>query len=120
MMRLFLAALLAGVGWADGRAADDPKKVAAEARDLMKAACGRCHSGAGSSTPYKFDVAAADTLVKPVGKRKAVVVPGKPDESPLWQAIADERMPDAGSTEAEKYTAGQLAVVKKWIEIGAD
>lgn len=101
-------------------AQDDKLKIAGEARDILKAACGRCHNGEGSSTKYKFDVTALETLTKPVGDRKkAVIVPGKPDDSPIWKAIDDERMPDAGSIESETFKRPQFDVVKKWIELGA-
>lgn len=124
MGRWVLTAVAACVGVV-GVSAADPKpeelrKAAGEARDALKAACSRCHVGEGSSMAYKFDVTNADTLVKPAGKaKKAVVVPGKPDESDLWQAIADERMPYIDSPEEKLFKPAQLAAVKKWIELGA-
>jgi hypothetical protein len=48
------------------------------------------------------------------GKRGPVVVPGKPAESALWQAIDEEKMPPKSP-----LPAAERALIKRWIEQGS-
>ena len=122
-LRYALAALAALSAGGRATAQDEKQKTAMQAGAILKAHCFRCHSGEGSSTPYKFDVSNQDSLVKPDPVRKrAMVVPGDPEKSQLWQAINDERMPQVGSPEKHWFgapTGGQAEIVKKWIKDGA-
>ncbi|HUR54693.1 MAG TPA: hypothetical protein VMZ71_11215 [Gemmataceae bacterium] len=115
-----LAALFAG---GTANAQDDKEKIATQAGAILKAHCYRCHSGEGSSTPYKFDVSNRDSLVNPDPvTKKVMVVAGDPEKSQLWRAIKDERMPQIGSPEKHWFgtpTGGQAEIVKKWITDGA-
>ncbi len=61
--------------------------------------CSTCHEWAAS---YR-------TIVDP-----ARIVPGKPDESPVWLAISEEMMPPTGPLSED-----DKALVRAWIEAGA-
>jgi hypothetical protein len=90
-------------------------------------ACTSCHNAPGArfngnlnlsdSTSYAALVSAASS-----GKRGAIrVVPGDPDASYLIQkiegaaGIVGDRMPQSGPF----LTAGQIAIIRRWIELGA-
>ena len=95
-----------------------------------RAACIQCHTNAGGRTPsggmnLSHDVAYA-TLVGVAGRGKQGVVrviPGDPDHSYIVQklegapGIVGERMPRTGGP---YLTEGQISIIKRWIEIGAN
>jgi serine/threonine-protein kinase len=86
----------------------DPDKLAATVKDLLRSRCFDCHGG--SSTQDGIAVLDRDALV-----RKGTVVPGKPDESPLYRAIIN---PDENSRMPEglpALTAGEIDSVRQWI-----
>lgn len=96
--------------------ADEDGTLADQARAVLKQYCHRCH-GAEFQVP-RFDVLDRDILTAaPAGKKKKpYVVPGKPDDSFLWQrAGVDQDMPpeDPTPTDAER------AILRRWIEAGA-
>ena len=104
--RHFLAAGLASVilfaGMVEGAAQGTaiPKTIdSGRAAAVFTTNCSTCHEWASSY----------GTIVDP-----ARIVPGKPDESPVWLAISEEIMPPTGPlSEDEK------ALVRAWIEAGA-
>jgi hypothetical protein len=94
-----------------------------------RAACTQCHTDAGGRTPsgglnLRHDVAyAALVSIASRGKAGAVrVVPGDADHSYVVDkvegrpGIVGERMPRTGGP---YLTAGQIAIIKRWIETGA-
>ena len=100
----FLVALLL-IGPA---AADD----AARAKEILRANCAECHAGAKARAGV--NILDRDGLIK-----KAKVVPGKPDDSVLYQLITatdESAMPPTGRP---RLTAEQVETVRKWIAAGA-
>src|SRR5206468_10311316 len=70
--------------------------IASQARSVLKLYCQRCHSRQGSDSGLDFDVLRPDTMtVKGEDGKGPILVPGKPDESPLFRATA-KRMPPKG------------------------
>jgi hypothetical protein len=95
-----------------------------------RAACIQCHTNAGGRTPsggmnLSHDVAYATLVgVGSRGKTGVVrVIPGDPDHSYIIQklegapGIVGERMPRTGGP---YLTEGQIAIIKRWIETGAN
>jgi hypothetical protein len=95
-----------------------------------RAACTQCHTNAGGRTPsggmnLSHDVAYATLVgVGTRGKTGAVrVIPGDPDHSYIIQklegasGIVGERMPRTGGP---YLTEGQISIIKRWIETGAN
>jgi hypothetical protein len=91
-------------------------------------ACIQCHTNVGrnpsgglnlTSTASYASLVGAGSLLKPGAIR---VIPGDPDNSYLIQklegtaGIAGRRMPFSGPP---YLTAGQILVIKRWIELGA-
>src|SRR3954462_14343149 len=107
MSRLALFAALLACGPA--AAADD---VAARAKEVFRAHCAECHSGARARAGV--NVLDRDGLIK-----KGKVVPGKPDDSVLYQLVTapdESAMPPTGRP---RLTAEQTEAIRKWIAGGA-
>ena len=106
-IRLLLALLLlteTGVQAGD-------EALAGQARAVLERHCHRCH-GQGGSSKGGFDYALdRDRLV---ARKK--VVPGKPDESELFQRVLKGEMPPA---RAPRPDARDLALLRRWIAAGA-
>jgi WD40 repeat protein/mono/diheme cytochrome c family protein len=112
---LWLPLLLAGgvLGSGPLRAADaDQTALAAKAVAVFNANCHRCHGQDGTAEGgmnFILDPA------KLVSRKK--VVPGQPDQSPLYKRISTGKMPPAGET--PRPSEADIAIVKQWIELGA-
>lgn len=88
---------------------------ASEIRPLLEKRCGGCH--AGEARMGEFSVSTYELLVRG-GNHGKGVVPGKPDDSPLYTFITGKsypKMPMDGSSLAD----GEIALIKAWIEAGA-
>jgi hypothetical protein len=81
---------------------------------ILQKHCVRCHSGpepeGGLRLEQAADLAASD-------HHEALVIPGDPQASPLWQAISgeDPRMPEGGPP----LDPTQVAAIAAWIDSGA-
>src|SRR5262245_60988654 len=104
-------ALLAALLLAAPAAAADTD-VAARAKEVFRAHCTECHGGPKARAGV--NVLDRDGLIK-----KEKVVPGKPDDSTLYQLITatdESAMPPTGRP---RLTAEQIEVIRKWIVTGA-
>src|SRR5262249_54936161 len=110
MTRFGLACTIAALFFGDAVRADDDKE-ATGALALMQSRCVKCHGGDKPKAGLEL------TTLEKLGrgsKSGAVVVPGKPESSRLWQLVQEGEMPPkAPLSEAER------AVLKRWIESGA-
>ena len=95
------------------RAADVPLTFEKDVRPILKAACFQCH-GEEEKPKGKLDVRLV-RLLQVGGTSGAAIVPGKPDESSLWERVEADEMPEGH----KKLTAAQKATLKLWIEQGA-
>ena len=99
------------------------------ARDVAgRAACTECHNVDGAILANNLNLTGPTAYVALVnapstGKPSAIrVVPGDPDASYLVQkiegapGIVGERMPRTGGP---FLTPGQIAIIRRWIELGA-
>src|SRR5215218_1074835 len=105
---LLFAPLLA----AGPAAAAEPADVAARAKEVFRGHCAECHGGAKARAGVV--VLDRDGLVK-----KGKVVPGKPDDSVVYQLVTatdESAMPPKGRP---PLTAEQIDAVRKWIVAGA-
>jgi hypothetical protein len=112
------AALLAWVAgslaWAFQAPAGKPPVFETDVEPVLKAnTCLGCH---GSSLKIKDLNLSTFEGVRKGSESGAVVVPGKPDESRLFQMVHDGKMPPGGKT---RVSDADLAVIRNWIESGA-
>jgi WD40 repeat protein/mono/diheme cytochrome c family protein len=101
-------ALLLALG-AGARAAEDALPGRAQA--ILRARCYRCHGQEGAAKGGFGYVLDRDRLVA-----RGKVVPGKPDDSELYQRIHDGDMPPVKYPRPGKE---ELQVLRQWIEAGA-
>jgi cytochrome c553 len=119
MRRLFLVSLLWTVLHSEALAADDPKGIdffEKNIRPVLVAKCYQCHSATSKELKGELRLDTREGLRKG-GESGLVVVPGKPEESPLIKALRHEEgleMPPK-----EKLPDSVVANFVKWVEIGA-
>jgi len=112
-MFLLLLALLAFQNTPLAAREDDPDpNLAAKVKEIFRTRCAECHGG--SATQGGINILDAESMVT-----AETVVPGKPDESQIYQAVVETeeflRMPlgsPALSTE-------EIEAIRKWILAGA-
>ena len=103
------------IALAPPRAAEAGHGLAKQALATLRKYCYRCH-GVRFEVPG-YDVLDRDKLVAKRGEgEQPYVVPGKPDESELWNRVGvEEDMPPSGA----KPSAGDRELIKDWIAAGA-
>jgi mono/diheme cytochrome c family protein len=112
------------IALAPARAADEPKadakaatpeELAAAAYASLEKNCGACH-GEGKRLSRKAPVSPASYQVL---LDKKLVVPGKPEESPLYTVMLDKDNPMPPAKVTERPTAEEMEAIRVWIEKGA-
>ena len=78
---------------------------------LLKNRCVRCHGPAVMKAKLNL---AVPTGVARGGEGGRAIVPGKPEESLLWQRVAADEMP-----EDEPLPADEKEMLRRWIAAGA-
>jgi mono/diheme cytochrome c family protein len=110
----------AGVGGGENPAgaAGAPALVVYErdVRPVLKAHCFHCH-GEDGTREGGLDVRLRRLIVEAGGKSGPAVVPGKPDESRLYQLVRDGEMP-RGDDE-KRLPEADVLTIRRWIEGGA-
>lgn len=109
--KLILAVLCAGGAAASALRADEATDTfRQQIQPLFARHCLRCHGTA----PRKAELNLSDLAgVLRGGESGAVVVPGRPDDSPLFRLISAGDMPP---DQATSLTADEIAVIRQWIE----
>ncbi len=104
---------MAALCWGGGSARLRAGGVAGDVQALFKARCVKCH---GPLRPKgKLNLSSPRSIARG-GSSGPVVVPGKLDESALWDRVeADEMPPDPD----EPLSVDEKAVLRRWIEHGA-
>jgi hypothetical protein len=118
---LFLATTGEGLGPLAGRedatrnekASSSSPSYQSQIRPLLQAKCTRCHG----EKVRKADL----NLLTPEGIRKGgesgpVIVPGKPDDSPLYEKIHGGAMPPA---KKDRLNAADVDMIRRWVVAGA-
>jgi hypothetical protein len=90
----------------------DPLTFERDILPLLRESCFRCHGV--QQKKGRLDVRTYTALMKG-GKSGPGVVPGKPDESPLYESIASGSMPPSN----RKFEAANLERIREWILQGA-
>jgi hypothetical protein len=92
--------------------AAEPNPVAKKAQDVLKAHCYRCHGAEGNvegGMNYVID------LERLVNRKK--VIPGKPDQSPLFKRVVAGTMPPPEVK--DRPSEADKAALRAWIDAGA-
>jgi mono/diheme cytochrome c family protein/uncharacterized membrane protein len=96
-------------------AAAPERDLGTEVRDLFAARCAACHGPELAKPKGRFGYV---TDLRRVAANPEMVVPGRPDESELWELVRRDEMPPAKSPTGP-LTAEQKEVVRAWIAAGA-
>ena len=89
----------------------EPPDFERDVRTLLKNRCVKCHGPLKQEGKLNLSVPAGVTRG---GERGAVIVPGQPAESLLWQMVEQNEMP-----EGTPLSADEKQLLKRWIEAGA-
>jgi mono/diheme cytochrome c family protein len=98
-----------------GAAPPAQRDLASEVQVVFKLRCASCH-GPNLTRPrggfgYVLDL-------RRMASNRELVVPSKPDTSPLWTVIQNEEMPPPGSPSGP-LTRKEREVIRAWIAAGA-
>ena len=116
MKKLTILLLAASFGLARAEGPDFVKEIA----PILKASCVKCHNS--TKAKGKLNLETKEGAMKG-GKGGKTVVPGKPAESTMIKSIelpADDEDAMPPKDKAPRPNADQLALLKKWIETGAN
>ena len=85
---------------------------------LLKTKCFGCHGSDPEDIRGDYDLLTREGLIKGGESEEAAVIPGKPEESPLYQAVLWDgyEMPPK---ENDRLTKVETEYIRKWIEAGA-
>ena len=91
-----------------------------EVRPLFAEKCLACHGDRPNKLKGDYDMRTRATLLKGGESGNPAIIPGKPDQSPVYIAVtwkdSDLEMPPK---ENDRLDKNQIASIKKWIELGA-
>ncbi|MCC7062878.1 MAG: PSD1 domain-containing protein [Planctomycetes bacterium] len=92
-----------------------------DVRPILADRCFRCHGPAENGREAKLRLDERDEAIA-ARKHGAAIVPGKPEQSLVWQRLTthdeDERMPPQKSGKPA-FSAAEVAIVEQWIAEGA-
>lgn len=132
LKQIILGALLLGVGiylsvkFCSASRAAEPRPGASvdfnrNVRPLLSENCFACHGPDPEKRKSGLRLDIRDQAIKATKSRAVAIVPGHPEQSEMIKRLTsddpDEKMPPAKAHKV--VTAGQIEVLKKWIEQGA-
>jgi len=123
MIRITIPALLAALCFVRGvSAADDSVDFSRDILPLLSENCFNCHGPDEANREAGLRLDKQDAAVAKLESGHAAVVPGKSGNSELFKRLlssnADVKMPPPDS--GKKLTDAQIALIKKWIDGGAE
>jgi mono/diheme cytochrome c family protein len=116
--------LLIALAWlyltAPGRAADKDDLLAVRVLPLLKEKCLACHGDDAQKLNGKLDLRSRAGVLKGGASGKPAVVPGKPEQSPLFLAVTRQN-PDLvmPPKDNDRLSAEQVELIRQWITAGA-
>src|SRR5262245_57527410 len=113
-----ISVLAIGLSGRSSAQSSDRVDFARDIQPLLRANCYGCHNATLSSGNFRLD-RRRDSMPNRVGANNARIVPGKSDESRLYQRIsgtqAGLQMPPTGTLKPD-----EIRTIKDWIDQGAD
>ena len=121
-MRLFFAIFVGFTTLTVAADREGERLFALKVRGIFSSKCLACHGEEGKKLKGDLDLTSRAAMLRGGESEEASVVPGKPIASPLYLAATRAHEDDWSAMppkENDKLSAGQLAVLKRWIELGA-
>jgi mono/diheme cytochrome c family protein len=115
---LLLAAPVAGQ---PPRESDGEKLFRIQVLPVLKEKCFACHGDDPKKQKGGLDLRTAKSATAGGDSGQPALVPGKPDESPLYLAVTrtNDRWEPMPPKENDKLTAAQVEAIRDWIKLGA-
>lgn len=85
---------------------------------LLKAKCYGCHGNDADDVKGEFDVRSREALLKGGESEEPAIVPGSPDESPLYLSVIWDGL-EMPPKENDRLTKEETGFVRRWIAAGA-
>jgi mono/diheme cytochrome c family protein len=91
---------------------------ALKVRPLLAEKCLACHGADRDDIKSAYDLTDRESALRGGETGEPAIIPGKPDESPLIQAVRWEAL-EMPPKENDRLTAGQIETLRQWIAAGA-
>jgi mono/diheme cytochrome c family protein len=91
---------------------------ASKVRPLFAEKCLACHGADHDEIQSSFDLTSRESALRGGDSGQAAIVPGNPDESPLFQAVRWDGL-EMPPKENDRLTAEQIETLREWIAAGA-
>jgi len=120
LLTIIFIGLTAAVSSAEDR--EGERLFALKVRGILSAKCLACHGEEAKKLKGELDLTSRATMLKGGESEVASVTPGKPLASPLYLAatrLHEDDWPAMPPKENDRLSTPQLAVIKRWIELGA-
>ena len=85
---------------------------------LLKEKCLGCHGADADDLKGDYDIRTLAAATKGGESEEAAIVPGKPDESPLYHAVMWDGL-EMPPKENDRLTQQQTKMIRRWIAAGA-
>ena len=85
---------------------------------LLKDKCFGCHGADADDIKGEYNVTNRELTIKGGESEEAAIIPGKPDESPFYQAVTWEGL-EMPPKENDRLNEEQIKWVRRWIKAGA-
>lgn len=85
---------------------------------LLAEKCLTCHGGKPDDVKGEFDLRTRETALRGGESGEAAIVPGKPGESPLYQAVRWDGL-EMPPKKNDRLTSEQVETLRQWIAAGA-
>lgn len=86
---------------------------------LLQSKCWGCHGEDKQNIEGGLDISSLANLLKGGESGGASVIPGKPDESPLFLAVTRTGKMKMPPKDRNKLSEDEVSILRKWIEAGA-
>jgi len=106
-----------GVFAASGAATDEPPDFAADILPIFRARCYQCHDGRKSKSGLRLDVRAS--ALRGGDSGHPAIAPGASGKSELIRRVTLTTGEEAMPPGTKKLTAGQIRLLRTWIDAGA-
>jgi hypothetical protein len=112
----FLGVTLAGLAPVDSAEPAEPVDYTTQIKPILVDKCDSCHGVDDQQSGLRLDTA---RIAIKGGDRGPAVIPGKSDESLLYQVLIGEGDVTAMPAEGPPLNEEQIALIKRWIDQGA-
>lgn len=98
--------------------ASEAKHFTLKVLPLLKEKCLGCHGADADDLKGDYDIRTLAAATKGGESEEAAIVPGKPDESPLYHAVMWDGL-EMPPKENDRLTQQQTKMIRRWIAAGA-